>query len=1006
MVTSLVLSLMMGLAPDEKACRESFDNGKTQALAQAMPRLSSHPILGKLLEGAHVVDSSQERQGEVHARFTLAIPKRSSWRSTALISFPMPLAGEWSGRTDVRLPTGFWCTELFAIERLGDLRFEFAVPEGATVRTVATRKGKTVLDRSVPVYRLGTVEFEKGPDLLAYAQPPAAPAQEPVWPPRGALLLPVQPTGKVDALASCGTVATLALNFPDVQLKDEQCQQLWRARAEEAAAEEEEEEEEGDDFLEPGADRGKVEACTPPHERQEQLCVSHTPVKDAPGVLQLNAYGTLPPGSTLRLSVGDQLVGMSLAAHSLSIPWDGCTGPAGSHPLRAEALDGQGRVLHSVRLPLQVKPSEVPPILKATPSDSGLMLQWMTCGGGSQDNLYWSQTAEVGEGSQKLEGARSPYLHKVPLDGSARFYRLASRRDGKTLWSDTVGVEPLARTCTRGGWCMDFPRRFSAFTIDSIWGSSPNRVWAVGPRGIFHWDGQRWEWTAVPKELSSVHGSGPSDVWAVGRAGESAFYWDGNLWSPVPVPTKRDLTGVWVASSTQAWAVGDHGTVLSWDGASWSQRPSPMSQKLEAVWGSSAADVWAVGAAGKSAHWDGESWRLVPTGTSQDLLSVGGSSRKDVWAVGGKGLILHWEGTRWSPVTSPTQADLLQVSVASANEAYVLAADGGVLTWDGRRWSIRHAGSIPKLAQRRQGSALWSAGADRVWALEMSMLRWDGSRWSQSPQALRPSLMKDLVALPDGTAWAVGGSASILFWNGTAWEDRSVRGWRTGELPASLSAVWAAGPRHVWAAGPGGYVLQGDGTSWRWVRFGQGGSKISDLWGSAADAVWAVGTDGGIYFWNGASWSLSTQMKDSLQAVSGSSIKNVWAVGQSGTAFHWDGTRWTPYPTGAAETLRAVSVNGKEVWVAPEKAGTLFQRMGTGWHRHDLPTTGVLQNVVVRGPKDVWAVSADGTVFHWNGTGWSQSLFLTQAWNAVLASAGQKLWLAADSGIYVHEAPK
>src|SRR5438876_160343 len=112
------------------------------------------------------------------------------------------------------------------------------------------------------------------------------------------------------------------------------------------------------------------------------------------------------------------------------------------------------------------------------------------------------------------------------------------------------------------------------------------------------------------------------------------------------------LGGVWGASASDVWAVGDGAnygapcTILHYDGATWSNAPSPTTfppVNLSAVWGTSASDVWAVGNTAVTApvpryngvilHYDGTSWSSVPIAINSPSFLVGiwGTSASSIW---------------------------------------------------------------------------------------------------------------------------------------------------------------------------------------------------------------------------------------------------------------------------------------------------------------------------------------------------------------------------------------
>src|SRR6266540_3749664 len=127
-----------------------------------------------------------------------------------------------------------------------------------------------------------------------------------------------------------------------------------------------------------------------------------------------------------------------------------------------------------------------------------------------------------------------------------------------------------------------------------------------------------------------------------------------------PLPQGNALRGLWGVTPTDAWAVGDRGTMLRWDGAGWAIVASGTARALNGVWGSGATDVWAVGDAGTIAHWDGAGVATTTVGTFA-LRAVWGSGASDVWAVGDAGTIVRWNGTGWDPSASGTTTTLRAV---------------------------------------------------------------------------------------------------------------------------------------------------------------------------------------------------------------------------------------------------------------------------------------------------------------------------------------------------------
>jgi hypothetical protein len=203
--------------------------------------------------------------------------------------------------------------------------------------------------------------------------------------------------------------------------------------------------------------------------------------------------------------------------------------------------------------------------------------------------------------------------------------------------------------------------------------------------------------------LASVAGTDGSDAWAVGYSlSEAGYYrtlvlrWGGSAWHVVPSPDvsgyANALDAVAIRSATDAWAVGYAVTdaagstrtlVLHWDGTAWavsaSIDPSVTANALTGVTVAGTGDAWAVGAYNDGTdnltlieRWDGTAWTQIPgqnvAASGNVLNDVTGASPSDLWAVGYwyrtaprgpfEALAERWDETAWRIVPTPGNAGL------------------------------------------------------------------------------------------------------------------------------------------------------------------------------------------------------------------------------------------------------------------------------------------------------------------------------------------------------------
>ena len=93
--------------------------------------------------------------------------------------------------------------------------------------------------------------------------------------------------------------------------------------------------------------------------------------------------------------------------------------------------------------------------------------------------------------------------------------------------------------------------------------------------------------------LNGVWGSSPNNVFAVGYSG-TILHFDGAVWSEMSSGTSNTLKDIWGSSEDDVYAVGANGTILHYDGSNWAPMTSGTYYHFEGVWGSSANDVFAV----------------------------------------------------------------------------------------------------------------------------------------------------------------------------------------------------------------------------------------------------------------------------------------------------------------------------------------------------------------------------------------------------------------------------
>jgi len=351
------------------------------------------------------------------------------------------------------------------------------------------------------------------------------------------------------------------------------------------------------------------------------------------------------------------------------------------------------------------------------------------------------------------------------------------------------------------------------------------------------------------------------------------------------------------------------------------------------------------------------------------------------------------------------------VTGTAANDVWILAP-GTPIQWDGTRWTSHHVVD-PASGQPFTLRGLWNSGPNDVWAAGYGfMVHWDGATWT--PFAVHSTFVVDDVVdagyrppleavwgAASDDVWAVGGSRSIIHWNGQIWEDYGSR------LVPSLRAVWGTAKNDVWAVGDAGLMVHWDGRSWTTYQDAFGGTAttadLTGVWGSAGNDVWAIGAGAVLLHWDGVSWQSSrSALPTSARPTSirGSDARNIWVTTTDSSLLHWDGQAWYTAPaprrvlmSGATSSPLAGTYPLNGVWVAP--GGGEVWAVGEGsvsvhwdgaswrvWQAGLFANDFNLETAWVSSASDVW-ISGDAWWMHWDGESWTR--FLSD-WNVQAAS--------------------
>jgi photosystem II stability/assembly factor-like uncharacterized protein len=306
-----------------------------------------------------------------------------------------------------------------------------------------------------------------------------------------------------------------------------------------------------------------------------------------------------------------------------------------------------------------------------------------------------------------------------------------------------------------------------------------------GEPTIYHWNGFMWTkgvTIGTTNHLNSVFMLNGGDVWTVGGGNNPTascssspcpviLHFTGGSWNTItPPPGSYRLKGVFMVSSTEGWAVGQsagnvgiilHYTVTGGVGA-WATFPAPSTPSpipsLNSVFMLSPTDGWAVGDDATILHYTVSggigTWNLITvSGTpglspAANLTNVFMLSPTSGWAVGG----------------------------IQASGSY--AAGPVIIYWDGTKWSPVPTPAIPAgLSPTGHTAAtlksVYCTGPNDCWAagqpgkLFATLLHWDGVAWNHvitSPALMgeEPPILSSVYMISPSSGWVVGSSPRFL----------------------------------------------------------------------------------------------------------------------------------------------------------------------------------------------------------------------------------------------------
>lgn len=283
----------------------------------------------------------------------------------------------------------------------------------------------------------------------------------------------------------------------------------------------------------------------------------------------------------------------------------------------------------------------------------------------------------------------------------------------------------------------------------------------------------------------------------------------------------------------------------------------------------------------------GGEWQIVERDLPGALLSVWGTSSTDVWAAGGDPgdgtgpMVIHFDGASWTRLETGEVGDLWWVFGFEGGATYFGGAGGTILRYAN--------GSFTRMSTPGNDTVfgIWGSSPTEVWAVggatggSRGAFAWrlQGEEWVEAagfPAGLADTdAMWKVYGRGADDVWLVGTNGTVVHWNGTAFEARTIAG-------ESLFTVHADADRFVAVGGFGtGLILENDGSGWTDAS-PSGGFPMVGVCLSGDGGGFAVGQFGAVYHRGSNGWELEDVglvLDESLHAVWIDPDGGVWAAG-------------------------------------------------------------------------------------------------------------------------------
>lgn len=378
-------------------------------------------------------------------------------------------------------------------------------------------------------------------------------------------------------------------------------------------------------------------------------------------------------------------------------------------------------------------------------------------------------------------------------------------------------------------------------------------------------------------------------------------------------------------------------------------------------------------------EFDGSSWQFHPLPKGIYYFISGSGDGNTIWAIGNND-IFFFDGEQWN--VFPASADIIHKEIQKIttykNGMIWFATKYGIYRFDGTAWKK----FVPDESAVGYGinAMLSDNGGVKWFATDQGVSRYDGKSWKTyaTGDGFAGNTATCLMQNTDGSIWC-GTENGISRFDGEKWSSYTISDGPAGNRVTGLTRN-AKGV--VWCGTWGGGIFRFERDAWTPFTTEQGlaGNNVGTMVTDREGNIWAV-TNGGLCRFDGSRWKT---MNPDPGYVLADSYGTIWYASSSGV-FRYNGKTLALYSSPrweGTDLIRGFIIDGGgAVWVAVFYRG-VFRLKDSVWDFYSASNYQLFREI------NCIAIDERGVI--WVGTPWGIMQYNGISWKKIDAVDGVK----------------